>query len=148
MSEIDVFLKKLLGSFKRRTLPVNGKYMYNTSYSLPMINYPTIDIVIISPFLYDVNRNDYIKNEDDSFYFFLYDNETDIIIGDIVNIHCDWDWKDELIFYSLTAEERLSENECPECGFWLIQKTNKYNHHFLGCSGYPDCEFSKEISSF
>jgi hypothetical protein len=146
VNEIELFLTELLGSYKKRTLPVNGKYHRITSYSLPMINCPTIDMVIISPFMFDTLTNTFFKNDDNSFYFFLYDHETDIIIGDIVSVYCAWDWKEELAYYCYTSEERLEENECPICNFWLVQRTNKNGHNFLGCCGFPECEFSKEIS--
>ena len=147
MNEIELFLTELLGSFKKKTLPVNGKYSFVTSYSLPMINFPTIDLVVFSPYVYNDLYGEYYLNSENSVYFFLYDNETDIVIGDIVSIPFEWDWKEELSFHVYTAEERLSNNECPICNFWLIQKSNKYGHNFLGCSGFPECTFSQEIVS-
>lgn len=37
---------------------------------------------------------------------------------------------------------------CPKCGKDLILKTNrKTNHQFYGCSGYPECDFKRNILS-
>ncbi len=146
MQEIEPFLTTLLGKYVKKMLPVNGKYSYTTSYSLPLFNCPTIDIVIISPFTYEVLINDYALNNDRCFYYFLYDKETDMIVGNIVEIEYDWDWKQELAYYVYTSEERLEKCECPVCSFWLIQRANIYGHKFIGCSGFPDCTYSIEIS--
>jgi len=148
MYEIESFLTELLGSYSKKTMPVNGKYIYNTSYSLPLYNYPTIDLVIISPYVFHVHINDYLLSDENCFYLFLYDKETDLIIGDIVNILYDWDWKDEITYHSSIYEHRINENVCPCCDFWLVQRVNKHGHYFLGCSGFPDCTYSKEITIF
>jgi hypothetical protein len=145
MNEIDSFLKDLLGDYKKRMLPIKGRYGYTISYSKPTFSFPTIDIVIISPFIFDVNLNGYVKNEENCFYCLLYDKETDIIIGEIVRVYRDWDWKNEISFFAYTCENLISECECPICNFWLMQRVNKYGHKFLGCSGFPECDFSKEI---
>lgn len=36
------------------------------------------------------------------------------------------------------------DEKCPLCGEILIQRTGKFGK-FLGCSGYPDCKFTKNI---
>lgn len=145
MREIETFLEDVLGNFKKKVTPVNGKYSYITSYSLPLTKFPTIDIVVISPYVYELVLNDYVLNDEQCFYYFLYDNETDIIIGNIVSVDFDWEWKEELSFYIFTSEERLGKCECPICSFWLVQRMNVYQHKFLGCSGFPECTFSGEI---
>ncbi len=33
---------------------------------------------------------------------------------------------------------------CPECGNMLVKRTGKYGE-FLGCKGYPNCTFTKDI---
>ena len=37
------------------------------------------------------------------------------------------------------------EDQCPQCGSSLIRKKGKYGP-FLGCSGYPACKFSTQLS--
>lgn len=145
MRELETLLTNTLGGFNKKVTPVNGKYSYITSYSLPLKLFPTIDLVVVSPYVYEVFINNYVINDDNCFYYFLYDNETDIIIGDIVSIDFDWEWKEELLFYIYTSEERLSKCECPVCSFWLVQRMNIYQHKFLGCSGFPECTFSGEV---
>ena len=145
MNEIDSFLKQLLGDYKKGTLPFNGKYSYKTFYSKPMFSNPTIDIVIISPFIFEVFLNGYVKNHENCFYCLLYDNETDIIIGEVLRVYREWDWKKQISFFAYTVEHKLLESECPLCNFWLVQRTNRFGHDFLGCSGFPECDFSKEI---
>lgn len=44
----------------------------------------------------------------------------------------------------LTAE-KLDEN-CPECGKQLLVRLGKYGK-FVGCSGYPDCNYMRKLSS-
>lgn len=39
-----------------------------------------------------------------------------------------------------------TELTCDECGAPMIVRTNRNNgHNFLGCSNYPDCEFTRKI---
>ncbi|OGH14216.1 MAG: hypothetical protein A2687_05825 [Candidatus Levybacteria bacterium RIFCSPHIGHO2_01_FULL_38_26] len=33
---------------------------------------------------------------------------------------------------------------CPECGKGLVRRTGKYGE-FLGCTGYPNCHFTKNV---
>ncbi|MFB6110631.1 MAG: DNA topoisomerase I [Halodesulfurarchaeum sp.] len=41
---------------------------------------------------------------------------------------------------SLKADRTLGP--CPECGEDLLVRENRYGSHFVGCDGYPDCEFT------
>lgn len=147
MRDVESFIESILGGFKKKLTPVNGKYSYFTSYSLPLKSQPTIDIVIISPYIYEIVLDDYVLNSENCLYYFLYDNETDLIIGNIVSVDYDWEWQEELSFYIYTSEERLNKCICPNCNFWLVQRTNVHQHKFLGCSGFPECTFSSEIES-
>ena len=42
--------------------------------------------------------------------------------------------------------ERLKEDKalgpCPECGEQLLVRKSRYGSHFVGCDGYPDCEYT------
>lgn len=148
MEFIDSYFSDILGDFVKKQLPLNSGYSYYTAYFKPLFTASTIDMVIISPFNYELAFGDYLLNEENCFYFFIYDNETDLIIGDVVRIDYEEDWKDELSFYIYTAEERLDTFQCPKCSFWLIQRTTKHGHEFIGCSGFPDCDYSNEIDKF
>jgi hypothetical protein len=145
MTELDNFFVQVFGDYTKKSLPLNGRYTYVTSYSKALFLYPTIEMVVVSPYLYEVFIDDYILNKEECFYFFLYDLETDIVIGDVVSIDYDDDWRDELEYYIYTAEDRLTKCECPICNFWLVQRANIYGHKFIGCSGFPDCNYSIEI---
>ena len=41
---------------------------------------------------------------------------------------------------SLKADRTLGP--CPECGDDLLVRQNRYGSYFIGCDGYPDCEFT------
>jgi hypothetical protein len=147
MNEIESFLKNLMGDFCKKTSPINNSRLSSISYYLNLYSYPTIQMVIISPFTYDTYYKNYILDEESFFYFFIYDLETDIIIGEITEIYFDEDWDEELEYNILDAENRLNRYTCPNCEFWLVQKVNKHGHRFLGCSDYPECDFSCELDS-
>lgn len=34
--------------------------------------------------------------------------------------------------------------QCPECGSWMVIREGRYGE-FLGCTGYPDCDYTEEI---
>lgn len=151
MNEIEFFLNEILGNYKKKVIPKeNGNnFTYRVSYSKPIIGNETIHIIVISPYVWERCFNDYVINKKENcFYFLLYDNETDIIIGDIVEIIYDFDWKDEISFFIYTCNDRIDNYTCPQCGFWLVQRINMYGHKFIGCSGFPDCTHSFEIDRY
>jgi DNA topoisomerase-1 len=41
-----------------------------------------------------------------------------------------------------TATEDDSVGDCPECGEWLLPREAKSGSKFVGCNGYPECEFT------
>jgi DNA topoisomerase-1 len=41
---------------------------------------------------------------------------------------------------SLKADKTLGP--CPECGADLLVRKSRHGSHFVGCDGYPDCEFT------
>ncbi len=41
---------------------------------------------------------------------------------------------------SLKADQSIGP--CPDCGEQLLVRENRYGGHFIGCDGYPDCEFT------
>jgi hypothetical protein len=147
MIEIESFLKSLMGDFCKKISPINNSSLNSISYYKSLYLYPTIQMVIISPLIYDSYNKKYILDENSFFYFFIYDLETDIIIGEITEICFDEDWDEELEYNILDAENRVSRYTCPSCEFWLVQKTNKHGHRFLGCSDYPECNFSCELDN-
>ena len=41
-------------------------------------------------------------------------------------------------------QQNISNNICPRCGKALVLRQGK-NGHFMGCKGYPQCKFTKNI---
>lgn len=145
MIEIETYLKGLMGDFCKKISPIDNSNINQISYSKNLYSYPTIQMVVISPLLFNSYNKQYILNENSHFDFFLYDMETDMIIGEIQEIDFDENWDEELRFCIYDAENKLPKYVCPSCEFWLVQRTNKHGHKFLGCCGYPECNFSCEI---
>ncbi|UTF53149.1 DNA topoisomerase I [Natronosalvus rutilus] len=46
---------------------------------------------------------------------------------------------------SLKADKRLGP--CPDCGEDLLVRRSRYGSYFVGCDGYPDCEFTLPLPS-
>ncbi|MFB6105426.1 MAG: DNA topoisomerase I [Halobacteriaceae archaeon] len=46
----------------------------------------------------------------------------------------------DLLREAMRADRTLGP--CPECGEDLLVRENRYGSHFVGCDGYPDCEFT------
>jgi len=145
MIDIELFLSDLMGDFEKQISPIKDSNLFSFNYVKTLYTYPTILMVIKSPLLYNKSIDRYILNENSFFLFFLYDLETDIIIGELEEIYFDENWQDELDFSICDAENRVQKYICPECDFWLVQRANVYGHKFLGCCGYPECNFSSEI---
>jgi hypothetical protein len=145
MNEIESHLTKSMGDFCKKISPINNSNLSKISYSKTLYKYPTIQMVIVSPLLLNNYNKEYLLKENSHFNFFLYDMETDMIIGEIEEIDFDENWDEELSFRIYDAENKLPKYICPSCEFWLTQRTNKYGHKFLGCSDYPECTFSCEI---
>jgi hypothetical protein len=147
MNEIESHLTKSMGDFCKKISPINNSNLSKISYSKNLYRYPTIQMVIVSPLLLNNYNKEYLLQENSRFNFFLYDMETDMIIGEIEEIDFDENWDEELSFRIYDAENKLPKYVCPSCEFWLVQRTNKYGHKFLGCCGYPECTFSCEIDA-
>jgi hypothetical protein len=144
MNDIELYLKELMGDFSKKISPIDNSRKFTFTYYKTLYSYPTIQMVIKSPFIYNEYVDLYVLNDENVFMFFLYDMETDMIIGKIEEIDFDENWQEELMFSVYDAENKLPKYICPICDFWLIQRTNKYGHSFLGCCGYPECTFSCE----
>ena len=43
-----------------------------------------------------------------------------------------------------SANTNIEDNICPQCGEKLILREGKYGK-FYGCSGYPNCKYTKKI---
>ena len=147
MNEIESHLTKSMGDFCKKISPINNSNLSKISYSKSLYKYPTIQMVIVSPLLLNNYNKEYLLKENSHFNFFLYDMETDMIIGEIEDIDFDENWDEEISFRIYDAENKLPKYICPSCEFWLTQRTNKYGHKFLGCSDYPECAFSCEIDA-
>jgi hypothetical protein len=146
MNEIESYLKELMGDFCKKISPINDSKKYNFFYYKNLYGYPTIQMVIKSPLIYDEYVDRFILIENSVFLFFLYDLETDMIIGEIQEIDFDENWQEELSDSVYDAENKMNSYICPECDFWLVQRENKYGHKFLGCCNYPECDFSCETT--
>jgi NAD-dependent DNA ligase len=48
------------------------------------------------------------------------------------------DWRQWLAFFRMPTF-------CPECGRAMVQREGRYGA-FLGCTGYPKCEHTEQIS--
>ena len=35
--------------------------------------------------------------------------------------------------------------KCPECGAELVKRTGRRGRQFIGCSGYPDCKYTRDL---
>lgn len=102
-------------------------------------------MVVKPPIFLDTRFNQHFKKEDEPIQFFLYDRETNLVFGCISEIWLGNDWKNKLFYKIITAEDRMKRSECPECNFWLLERTTQHGHRFMGCSGFPDCEYSAEV---
>lgn len=139
------WLKEHIGSFKL-VLIKHDNGIFRVSYYKKLFNYRTILMVIRPPILFNLHSKKFVYNDRLTFDFMLYDYETDIVLGHISELDI-YDWKDDLLEHIYLSEDRLIRSFCP-CGdnFWLVQKENVYGHKFIGCSDYPNCEFSCEIN--
>lgn len=147
MFDIESYLTKLMGDYLKKFSPINNSNLSKISYSKNLFRYPTIQMVVVSPLLIHNYTKEYILNKNSRFNFFLYDTETDMIVGEIEEIDFDENWDEELSFRIYDAENKLPKYVCPSCEFWLVQRTNKFGHKFLGCCDYPQCTFSSEIDA-
>lgn len=147
MNEIESFLTSVMGDFDKTISPINNSKTNKVYYSKPLYLYPTIQMVIVAPFVENTHTKEYILTDDSKFLFFVYDKEIDIIFGEIEEIDFDENWYDELTLSIYDVENKIPKYVCPSCDFWLVQRLNKYGHKFLGCSDYPECKFSCEIDS-
>lgn len=46
----------------------------------------------------------------------------------------------------LETRKNNSEQKCPRCGNFLIQRENTLGKPFLGCSSFPNCRFTQNIT--
>ena len=75
MNEIESFLKNVMGDFDKKISPIKNSNNNTISYSKFLFSYPTIQMVLISPFTFHSYNNFYILEDDSVFLFFLYDLE-------------------------------------------------------------------------
>jgi ssDNA-binding Zn-finger/Zn-ribbon topoisomerase 1 len=106
---------------------------------------PTILMVVKPPIYFNESYKKYRVKQNEPLRFFLYDKETSLIVSCISEIFLQENWKESLSYMILTAEDRLNRSECPKCKFWLVERENELRQRFMGCSGYPDCNFTANI---
>ncbi|ESP88013.1 DNA topoisomerase I [Candidatus Halobonum tyrrellensis] len=51
----------------------------------------------------------------------------------------------DMLQESLKADKRLGP--CPECGEDLLVRKSRHGSYFVGCDGYPDCEYTLPLPS-
>ena len=87
----------------------------------------------------------YIKQFNDTV---LSDTEVERISGLLSNVKTENKISKEEHIQSL-QERHSSDTVCPRCGSNLVERTVKQGSragsHFLGCSSYPKCRFTKQI---
>jgi len=87
----------------------------------------------------------YIKQFNDTV---LSDTEVERISGLLSNVKTENNISKEEHIQSL-QERHSSDTVCPKCGSDLVERTVKQGSragsHFLGCSSYPKCRFTKQI---
>ena len=143
--DFEIWLNKELGDYDSHLTKID--YLKGSvSYSKPLFIDSTILMVIKTPFIlnYLTNRCSLAENY---FSFFLYDCQTDLMFGKVTEVDIDEDWKEVLLDEIYLVEERMEKSYCPKCDFWLLQRQNRYGHSFIGCSGFPDCDYSNEIEN-
>ncbi len=141
--KFDSWIRDVIGEFDTQIIPIDYPYGRIAYYKSLFIDH-TIQMVIRPPVVYNYRTGSYCMKKHLSFDFFLYDIQTDVIFGHISELDI-YDWKDDLKEFIFLAEERMKKSYCPCCDFWLVERENVYGHKFMGCSGFPDCEFSAEI---
>ena len=60
MGEIELYLTKLMGDFYKKISPIDNSKKYNFSYYKNLYSYPTIQMVIQSPLIYNQVIDRYI----------------------------------------------------------------------------------------
>lgn len=65
-----------------------------------------------------------------------------VIAGSEKRVHRVLGWKKNLQSRIDNWVEMLPKGECPKCGLPLLPRESKHGK-FLGCSGYPNCDFTK-----
>lgn len=143
--DFEHFIQKVFGEKHYVNFGTFNRGRQDVSFSKELFGIETMLMVIKPPMYYDPFHRDLYALEGEPIRFFLYDKETDLIVGCISEIWLGTNWQKVLSYKIITAEERMKRSECPECGFWLVERMNKSGHLFMGCSGFPDCEFSSEI---
>ena len=142
----EIWLNKELGDYDSHLSKID--YLKGSiAYSKPLFTDNTILMVIKTPFMLNYMTSRCDLDNELILKFFLYDCQTDLILGNITEIELDKDWKEILLEEIYLVEERMEKSYCPECDFWLLQRENYYGHKFMGCSGFPYCEFSSEIEN-
>ena len=144
-SKFDFWLKDVLGEYEITLTPIDYS-KWRICYSKPLFIDPTILMVIRPPIILNYMTSSFCMKKHLSFDFFLYDIQTDVIFGHISQLDV-YDWKEDLKEFIFLAEDRMKKSYCPCCDFWLVERENVYGHKFMGCSGFPDCEFSAEIEN-
>ena len=142
--DFEIWLDDFLGEYESHL--INLDYLKGAvCYSKPLFSDNTILMVIRTPYILNYLTSSCVNYKDKLLSFFLYDKQTDIVIGEVSEIDFSDDWQDELMEHIYLVEERLEKSYCPECNSFLVQRENGYCHRFMGCSGFPECDFSSEI---
>lgn len=145
LTDIQKFLTSKWGTDYRVTKNKIDYRWDRLSFSKTIWGQEQLLMVVQPPIAFDKRHNNYFTSTKEPIKFFFYDRETEMIFGNISNIYVTDNWKKELLYKIITSEDKIEKCKCPDCGFWLVERTNEYLHRFIGCSGFPDCEYSSEI---
>ena len=142
--DIELWLQNNIGEYKSDLINLNN-FIGGIYYSKPLSCDDTLNLIIKPPIFFDYKKNITYVEDTEPMLFFIYDPQTDLIVGHISEIQLIKGWEKELWEHLILVEERLEKSYCPNCDFWLLERLNKYGHRFIGCSGFPECEYSSEI---
>jgi hypothetical protein len=145
LKEIENFLVEKWGKDYYSTKNRINFTTQSIAFSKPLWNCPTILMVVKPPFQFDSRYSQHFRKEGEPIQFFLYDIETNLVFGCISEIEPTNDWKEKLFYKIITAEDKMNRCECPECNFWLLERSTQHGHKFMGCSGFPECTYSAEV---
>jgi hypothetical protein len=114
------------------------KYKIHSIIVMVQNNADRIDI----PYVVNLRElKSYVKNYYDGTYYS--EKDLDIIYNDFMSISQDIS-RAQHVSNIESTQDRINNNICPRCGKNLVYRKGKYGD-FYGCSGYPECKFTKKI---
>lgn len=145
--DIESFLGEEFGAFSIvHTAQSRGHDFID--YCQDLNGYPTILMVVRPPLDYHVKTKYILEQPHYPIKFFLFDKSTNLMIGTVSKIDIDEHWRDNLKNVFHTSQHKAYRSICPKCGCWLQQKNNTKSEQFIGCSGYPPCDYTLSLEIY